>query len=111
MIFKEGTYIITDKNHDSATCVLLSEDFNPHTDSHIPYINWFDVYYKPRTKNVVTHVFANHEDNNGGTISFDLSDNWHYAPNNVISIASGIVDAIKNGIAIRDDRVIINLEI
>ena len=87
MIFKKGTYIVTDKDktYSSAVAVLLRDDFNPHTDKWIPYVNWFTVSYKPRTKNVVNFVQAAYEENNGGTISFDLSGNWHYAGKNIIS--------------------------
>lgn len=96
MVFKKGSYIITSRSGCYAACVLLKEDFNPHTDKFIPYVNWFDVYYKPRTKNVVTDVFSNYDDNNGGTLTFSLSENWHYAPKNVITLAQFIVDHIDS---------------
>lgn len=89
MIFKKGTYIITERQYDCAKCVWLSEDFDPHKDKWIPYKNWYDVYYKPRTKNVVTDVYPVYDDENGGTLSFDLSDNWHYAGKNVIGHITG----------------------
>ena len=97
MVFKKSSYIITNKNGCHAVCVLLKEDFNPHTDRLVPYVNWFDVYYKPRTKKVVTDVWPTYEDNNGGTLSFCISDNWHYAPKNVISRADYIVRLIDAG--------------
>ena len=90
MIFKKGTYIITQKHGSNhAQCVWLSEDFNPHTDKWIPYRNWYDVYYKPRTKDVVTDVYPVYDDENGGTLSFELSDDWHYAGKNVIGRITG----------------------
>ena len=90
MTFKAGTYIISAKcgsNH--AQCVWLSKDFNPHTDKWITYRNWYDVYYKPHTKNVVTDVYPVYDDENGGTLSFDLSDDWHFANKHIIERITG----------------------
>lgn len=89
MIFKKGTYIISNKTYGHAQCVHLREDFDPHRDKLIPYINWYDVYYKPRTRNVVIDVYPVYDDENGGTLTFDLSDDWHYAGNNVIKRITG----------------------
>lgn len=89
MIFKKGTYIITKKEYGHAQCVHLREDFDPHHDKLIPYINWYDVYYKPRTRNVVTDVYPVYDDESGGTLTFELSEDWHYAGNNVIKRITG----------------------
>lgn len=92
MIFKKGTYIITRKEYEHAQCVHLREDFDPRNDKLIPYVNWYDVYYKPRTQNVVTDVYPVYDDENGGTLTFELSEDWHYAGNNVIKRITGEIE-------------------
>ena len=89
MIFKKGTYIITSKRGNHSQCIWLSDDFDPHKDKWIPYRNWYDVYYKSRTRNVVTDVCPVYDDEIGGTLSFDLSDDWHYANKHVIERITG----------------------
>ena len=90
MVLKAGTYIIRRKpDYKHAQCVWLSGDFNPRTDKWIPYRNWYDVYYKPRMKNVVTDVYPVYDDDLGGQLMADESDNWHLANRHVIGRITG----------------------
>jgi len=81
-IFKKGDVIVNSdlKNkYRSAKCVLLSKNFVLGEDYFMPYVNYFDVYYKPRTKNVVKRIYEEYDENGGGTITYDVEEGWHIA--------------------------------
>lgn len=89
MNFKKGTYIIdrqrwaktiTGKKfkYTFTTIILLADDWNGK--SAIPYINYWSINYKPRTKKFfnLNSICAHHNDNNGGYLI--LEGNWQIAP-------------------------------
>ena len=77
--FKKGEVIVTQKIRDYAECVLLSEDFTLGEDKFIPYVNWFHVDYKPRTKRIVKGIYENYDENGGGSITYGTNEGWHIA--------------------------------
>lgn len=77
--FKKGEVIVTQKIKNHADCVLLSEDFILGEDKFIPYVNWFHVEYKPRTKKVIKSICENHDENRGGNITYGIDEGWHIA--------------------------------
>lgn len=77
--FKKGEVIVTQREKNAADCVLLSEDFVLGEDNFMPYVNWFLVVYKPRTKKVVKYVFESYDENGGGSISYGTDEGWHKA--------------------------------
>ena len=78
--FKKGEVIVTLKdNFRMATCVLLYSDFILGEDKFMPYVNWFTVVYKPRTKNVVKWISEHYDENGGGNLMYGTDEGWHKA--------------------------------
>lgn len=89
MIFKAGTYIVDQRDirhHRPVCCILLAEDYDNQKDTHITYINYFWIEFKPRTKNVAISAEASYNDNEGGTL-WD-GGGYHIANKQIVSLCN-----------------------
>ena len=106
MIFEKGTFIIDRQRWETidggkkirntfTTCVLLSKEWDSKSNTPIPYINYWDIDYKPRSKKFLklSSLCRKWDDLHGGTLY--QNGCWFVAPKKIIEICQKDLEKIK----------------
>lgn len=78
-----------------ALIILLKGDYDPQLGCRIPYVNWWTVDYKPRTKKMfkLKTLYRAYDDLYGGYLS--AGGGWHLAPKSIIEVCEKSLNELK----------------